>query len=237
MKNRNRNIFLKITVVVLCIFQLQSAYAGQPNKRLSLNISQEGVNKIAVERDRIAKVIGNEEEYHIEGDSSSGVIFLSSKLMAGDMSPITIITEKGFTRDINLKIVKAKEPVSILIKKPIIRKKAKRVIKKENIKLVAIEAIKEVSRGDTRNYSFRRINIKTLTRARETRGHRGYTALVSAGFEISKISEYSNRYISILRYEYELKPFSMDLKEITKLFPKSLAVSERGNAILVARKQ
>ena len=252
MLGKRSKICVKIVIGIFLIFESQSglyAIQAQNNKenylqessahkkkRLNLDIAQNGVNKIAVEGDRIVKVIGNDKEYNIDGDSSSGIIFLTSNLRAGDMSPITIITEKGFSQDINLRITKTKEPVTIVIKKPILKEKAK-AAKKEDLKFQVIEGIKEISSGNIRNYSFRKIDINTLTSAREPESYSGYHGLSELSVRVDRISEYSNRYIKIFKYEYEEKYTSLDLKEITKLFPKSIAVSERGNAIIVVYKQ
>ena len=254
--NGFKKIFLKqllllFMICVLLFIHLVEAgsneYQGSSNKRLNIVISQEGVNRIAVERDRIAKVIGNAEEYSIEGDNTSGVIFISSRLIAGEVSPITIITEKGFTQDINLKVQKGKEAKSILIKKPVFKgsnpadknnKNKRNVVKGvADVKQNAIEAIKDVSSGNTRDYSFRRIGIKSLSRSRESVAYSGYQGLIEKGIKVTKITEYTSRYLKIHKYEYKKKPAEIGLKEITKIFPRSLAVSERGNAIYVVYNQ
>lgn len=246
MKDVVKNIFWKVMVLLLmiCGFLLfihlvyggSREYWGNSNKRLNIIISEEGVNRIGIEGDRIAKVVGNGEEYSIEGESGSGVIFITSKLRGGEVSPITIITEKGYVQDVNLKVRRGKEAKSILIKKPVDRgskEKKESQERKEGIKRKAIEGIREISRGDTRNYSFRRIGIETVSKSREGFIYKGYQGLINSGVKVTRITEYTSRYLKIYKYEYEEKGGDLVLGKIAEIFGDSLGVSERGNGIYV----
>lgn len=246
-----KNIFWKLIVLLMmiCGFLLfihlveseSKEYEGSGNKRLKANISEGGVSRIAVEGDRIWKVVGNGEEYSIEGDGKKGIIFITSKVMGGEVIPITIITEKGFMQDIRLRVQKGREPGSIVIKKPV-SKGSNGGAKKGDVEVVDIKqevigAIREASGGNTRDYSFRRIDIKSLSKSRKDLGYRGYNGLVEKGIKVRRITEYTNRYLKIYKYEYEEKPTALMLNEITKIFKGSLGVSERGNGIYVVYRE
>ena len=63
-----------------------------------------------------------------------------------------------------------------------------------------------------------------------------YLLLQSKEIMVSKVTEYSNRFLRVIKYEYESKPSAFGLKEISKLFKDALSVSERGNVIMVVYK-
>ena len=160
--------------------------------------------------------------------------------------PITIVTEKGFVQDISLKVERGREARSVVIKKPVLKgnnaTEQKRSAGIVDIKQEAIKGIREVSGGDRRNYSFRKIDIKSLSRSREGLAYRGYKGLAERGIKVTKITEYTNRYLKIYKYEYEEKPTKLALDKITKIvtsyvFSGSLGVSERGDGIYVGYSQ
>ena len=47
------------------------------------------------------------------------------------------------------------------------------------------------------------------------------------------MTEYSNRFLRLIKYEYESKPSSTEIKQISELFKEALSISERGNVIIV----
>jgi hypothetical protein len=144
-----------------------SGYKADSNKRLDIEISDAGVNRIEVKKDRIAKVVGSSDEYNVQGDNKTGVIFIVSKGVSGQILPITIITEKGYTQDINLIVKKIAAPKSIVITKPIAKEREDMAQNSKegqlrDIKSMIVEGIKQVSRGDDRNYTKRVISAKEI---------------------------------------------------------------------------
>jgi len=240
-------------------------YESNPSKRLNVEISDSGVNRIEIKKDRITKVVGNEGEYSIEGDNKTGVIFLSSKGIAGQIFPITIITEKGYTQDINLKVKKISSPKSIIITKPVTKERQETLQNSKDLKSQVIEAIKDVTSGEDRNYTKRIITLKEIkdyvrinsieplgvlhtkgstpvNNARPTI-YSGYLGLEHRGVKITRVTEYTNREMKIYKYEYESKPSDVTLTQISKIFKDALATteeaistSERGNTIIVVYK-
>ena len=130
------------TIVIIAIVTMNMAiaeakvYQANSDLRVNVEISNLGVNRIEVKKDRITKVVGNINEYSIEGDNKTGVIFISASAIEGEILPITIITEKGFTQDINLIVTKGNEPKSIILEKPKPKETKKDAkYKKEKVKI------------------------------------------------------------------------------------------------------
>ena len=251
--NMARNkIKLAIISVALAIsaLLLNSANAGmykaKPHNRINIEVSDMGVNRIEVKKDRIAKVIGNMDEYNIEGDRKTGIVYISVKAIAGEILPITIITEKGFTQDINLKVIKAKEPKTIVVEKPRIKEIKREVKESQDLKDQVINAIKDISKGNDRNYTRRDITVREITNYEKERKYQedlgnnvvytGYKILKEKQIKITKVTEYSNRALKIIKYEYESKPSEIGINVINRLFKNALSISERGNAIIVVYK-
>lgn len=94
----------RVILVILLLFQV-NGYALQiknldQNHRLVFDISQDSINRISVDDDRIAQVFGLNEDLVIETDNNTGQIFLRTK----QTKPIdlSIITEKHVTLDLRL---------------------------------------------------------------------------------------------------------------------------------------
>lgn len=79
------------------------------------SISDKGVNRIAIESDRIAQVIGNEDEYIIESDANLGQIFLTPVLKEPQEISLRLVTERDKIIDVKFKIKKI-EPQTIYLK-------------------------------------------------------------------------------------------------------------------------
>lgn len=79
------------------------------------SISDKGVNRIAIESDRIAQVIGNEDEYIIESDANLGQIFLTPVLKGPQEISLRLVTERDKIIDVKFKI-KRIEPQTIYLK-------------------------------------------------------------------------------------------------------------------------
>jgi hypothetical protein len=247
---RNIKLVIVSLMIATCILKVGYAnaaiYKGKPHNRISIEISDMGVNRIEVKKDRIAKVIGSMEEYNIEGDRKTGVIYLSAKAIAGEVLAITIITEKGYTQDVNLKVTKAKEPKTIVIEKPRAKEAKVEVKEKQDIKEQVIEIIKDISSGNDRNYTRREIGLKEIGNYEKEKKYQedlgknavyvGYRALKEKQVKVTKVTEYSNRDFKIIRYEYSSKPSELGINAISSLFKNGLSISERGNAIIVVYK-
>jgi hypothetical protein len=170
-------------------------YKADSNKRLDIEISDAGVNRIEVKKDRIAKVVGSSDEYNVQGDNKTGVIFIVSKGVSGQILPITIITEKGYTQDINLVVKKIAAPKSIVITKPIARQDMVQNSKEgqlRDIKSMIIEGIKQVSSGDIRNYTKRVISAKEIEEYIR-RGKLSGSASLDSGNKSSKTNQKRNQ--------------------------------------------
>ena len=119
--------------------------------RIAIDISPFGANRIMVHRDRISKVIGNENDYFLEGDTLRGHIFITPK--QNQSMPATIVTEKGLIQDVMFNVIDT-EPTTTLIKKKVAIKKAKPKTSK------ADNAIFDVIHGRLNNYSIRNLTAK-----------------------------------------------------------------------------
>ena len=208
---------IRILVILLLIPYSASAltqeYLSNNRKRLEITISNSGINRIEVEKDRILKVVGSQEDYNIEGDSAKGFIFISTALDSGEEMPITIITENGLTQDLNLIVKNKIAPVTIILKSPAgVKEKAERTNSEVNIETQITNALQDVVTGNTRHFSFRTVDEDELK---------------NLGFTVNKATAYSNKSLTIFRYEYFEKP------NVALEFPGALAVAERGNAIYV----
>ena len=79
------------------------------------SVSDKGVNRIAIENDRIAQVIGNEDEYIIESDANLGQIFLTPVLKSPQEISLRFLTERDKIIDVKFTIKKI-EPQTINFK-------------------------------------------------------------------------------------------------------------------------
>ena len=93
----------RVVVILLCL--THSAYALQvkdfyKNNPLVADISQDSINRISIDDDRIAQVFGLNEDLIIETDNNTGQIFLRTK--QNKPIDLSIITEKHVTLDLRL---------------------------------------------------------------------------------------------------------------------------------------
>ncbi len=76
---------------------------SDPNKRISIPISSDSMNRIAFANDRISQVFGDEEAYTFQSDETRGQIFLKPSEANGDKPiSITLTTEQNIVQDIEL---------------------------------------------------------------------------------------------------------------------------------------
>jgi len=126
-------------------------HTANDRSRITIDISPFGANRIMVYRDRISKIIGNENDYFLEGDAVRGHIFITPKV--NQAMPATIVTEKGLIQDVMFNVIDT-EPTSNLIKKKLPKRKAA----SKNSKVEA--AILEVVHGRLDKYSIRNLSAK-----------------------------------------------------------------------------
>lgn len=94
---------------------LAQDYMVSQGTQVKVNISAKGVNRIAIENDRIAQVIGNEDEYFVESDPNLGQVFLTSALKASSEITIRFLTERDKIIDAKL-LVSQIDPQTIVFK-------------------------------------------------------------------------------------------------------------------------
>lgn len=213
-------IVFSFLVVALTSGAATHEYKANTQKRLIIPLSSLGVNRVMVEKDRILKVVGNDDDYAIEGEMLKGYIFITPKVSSGEMLPITLLTEKGLIQDITFKVSDKQSPVSVLIKavqgSNATSKASASSIDNDKV----VQAISDIGSGNTRQYSLRIKNIKE------------YKHLP---FVVSKVSEYKNRIFKITKIEFTEKGL-MKLSELERFFMNAIAIGERGNSIIVVEK-
>ncbi len=103
-------IYLSLLVGIFYAFGSEAKdYKVVDNQPVHATISTKGVNRIATENDRIAEVIGNQNEFIMESDADRGEVFLTPHLQEGKKTKITLITEQGKHIELLLTIT-AEEP-------------------------------------------------------------------------------------------------------------------------------
>ena len=99
MNKTNKLLKESCVVAIMVIISLTNLYAQAQDYIVSSkglvrpSISDKGVNRIAIENDRIAQVIGNEDEYIIESDANLGQVFLTPVLKAPQEISLRFLTE------------------------------------------------------------------------------------------------------------------------------------------------
>lgn len=109
------NLICLLSFLLTSAYSLAQEYIISSQGQVKANISDKGINRISVENDRIAQVIGNEEEYIIESDANLGQIFLTPALKSIKEISLRLITEREKTIDVKF-IVKDLEPQTISFK-------------------------------------------------------------------------------------------------------------------------
>lgn len=106
---------LYLVIALTTVSALAQDYVVPLQGPLQVSISDKGVNRIVIENDRIAQVIGNEDEYIIESDTNLGQIFLTPVLKAPKDISVRFVTEREKIVDVKFAI-KSIEPQTINIK-------------------------------------------------------------------------------------------------------------------------
>lgn len=202
-------------------------YSADPLKRLEVIISDKGVNRITIEKDRILKIIGNEGDYMIDGDSNKGFVFLNSKVEKGESFPVTIISEKGLVQDVKFSVKGDIDSSTVTIKS--VGKGSKNGSVKSQSRLLdssleqrVIVMVSDVFKGKTSQYRIRKIKWKKNK------------LLPIEGEQVSEyISEKMG--LKVTRFNFLVK-HHIDTKMIMKAVANVVAVSERGNNLLIVSK-
>ncbi len=121
-KKRKRNqhyLSLRFTLCFL-IFQnisfASTTVNADQNKRVSVAISHDSMNRIAFANDRISQVFGDEEAYTMQTDETRGQIFLKPTEANGEKPiSITVTTENGVVQDLEL-TPKKRSTATIILK-------------------------------------------------------------------------------------------------------------------------
>ncbi len=114
-KNKINKLLGLLGILLINITAIAQDYIIPNNGQIIVSISDKGVNRIAIENDRIAQVIGNEDEYIVESDANLGQIFLTSSLKNLQEISVRFLTEREKIIDAKL-IVKQIEPQTIIFK-------------------------------------------------------------------------------------------------------------------------
>jgi hypothetical protein len=82
-------------------------YGLEESKRIEGYMSRNEANRVKIEGDRIVEVIGLGEEFGLESDERLGQIFVKLLDVNSNKNAVfTVVTEKGKTQDISLKLKK-----------------------------------------------------------------------------------------------------------------------------------
>jgi hypothetical protein len=187
-------------------------YKANDKNRIKVDISNQGANRITIKGDRIAKIVGNEDDYFIEGDAARGYVFLTPKAEAGKQLSMTIITESGLIQDVNCNVVDT-GPTNIIIKKNPIKSVS---MTSEN---QIINAIQDAITGNLKNY---KVSMPDKNRA--------------FPIKVLDIKEYVGP-VFRLRVIQHLEQEKINAQElVVSYYPKALAIAEQpGEVIMVER--
>lgn len=108
-------VWLLGIISLTSLYALAHDYIVPHQGSVIASISDKGVNRIAIENDRIAQVIGNEDEYIIESDANLGQIFLTPVLKTPQEISLRFLTERDKIIDVKFAIKKI-EPQTINFK-------------------------------------------------------------------------------------------------------------------------
>ena len=91
-----------IAILFLCLpAQALQQVSVHDQNRVEVSISNTDVNRIALVSDRVKAIYGGQDQAHFTTDEETGQVFITTK--RSDVFGISLITEKGFTIDLNLK--------------------------------------------------------------------------------------------------------------------------------------
>lgn len=121
--------------------------------RIEIPVSSAGVNRISIVGDRILKIVGNEDEYIVEGDSSKGHVFLTSKLAASEKAFATIVSEKGVIQDVVFRTHTGAPSTIVLKHKP---------TKLTKLEDVIATRMRNIFAGRTKSLRSKALNVQAL---------------------------------------------------------------------------
>ena len=242
--NKRRGFIIGLAVFSICIFQNLNftnadtkTYLGNTNKRLEISISDQGINRISIEKDRILKIVGNDGDYTIDGDTNKGFVFINSKINKGNSFPLTLISEKGLIQDIKLKVEGDIDSRTVVIK-PRFKLQSKKT--QASFESQVTSAISDIVNNNVKYYKVRRINWKSINGElinREPINGDPIKLPLKKDLSVLNTTEYiaPNNQLKIIKIEY-LEKRGFTKKHIGKLFPKSIAIAERGNNLIIVEK-
>jgi hypothetical protein len=153
MKGENLKVLYLIIMLLVAFGACKEAKAGtqkyylEESKRIEGYMSKNEANRVRVEGDRIVEVIGLGEEFGLESDEKLGQIFI--KLLdvnSAKKAVFTIVTEKGKTQDISLKLKKG-EGEFVLIRQKEEEKAIEKLIGSKHIRHDEIVSMIKYVRG------------------------------------------------------------------------------------------
>lgn len=133
---KKKKLIRLLMLAIISIWEqiaLAQDYIISQGSQVKVNISAKGVNRIAIENDRIAQVIGNEDEYFLESDPNLGQVFLTSALKASSEISLRFITERDKIIDAKL-LVSPIDPQTIVFKYKAEEGKISNIIRPGNLK-------------------------------------------------------------------------------------------------------
>lgn len=195
-------------------------YTHNPEKRIEVIISDQGLNRIEVEKDRILKFVGNDGDYAIDADLTKGFIYLNARVAKNKTFPAIIISEKGMIQDIKFKVAGDIDSRTIIIK-------SKKDTRTKTISYISFEDRVTSALSNVLNYQ----TDLYQTRALKT------TSYASLPLKLEKATEYliPNESFKIIKIEYISKK-SLNRVQLTDAFPDLIAALERSNNIIIAVK-
>lgn len=103
-------------------------------RRLEIELSTEGMNRVSLNGDRITKLVFQENTLQIEAESHDGSLFIAPRMPRDSKVYATLFTEKGFVQELVFHIKKDCDPVTVLLSqravRPLKRRKASRTFSK-----------------------------------------------------------------------------------------------------------
>lgn len=131
---------------------------------INVEISSEGINRISLPGNRIAKIIGDSSSFNGLVSDNGDDLFLVSKLAAGKIINLTIATVEGKNIDLKCIVLAKKEPVYAVVRMESVLS-GKQAVKKEEIS----KMIEAMSCGDEGKYHIDHLDraLRLVTRTGE----------------------------------------------------------------------
>ncbi len=205
------NWMKKINLVIFFLF-FTAVYAFAYDEKAF--ISSSGINKISFKNDRIAQVIGTVGEYTIKSDNIRGEVYLISNLPIGESFSLTVISEKGISKELHFTVHDSKEPTSLVLSCL-----SKKTLKKHSIEPNLSEKVMAFLKSIANN-------SQKFSQAEYIPG-----VLPKDKIKITKLSRYFGKLTKVEKYDVEEN--TLTLKEISQFVGNNIAVASYKNSIYV----